>query len=673
MDYVENIKYEILTPYGWCDFKGINRKGQDKLFLIQSGEEIVTATTNHTFYIGGKKKKVCDLVPNIDKIDGCSDVISNIEYERTDDVFDVINVDNEKNMFIVNRCWHTKNCMDEFAFVPKAVADAFWAANYPTISASTDSKIIIVSCVTGETYVYTNKGIRQLNDFIDNDKQGSYFVNPYSILGKNKCNDGSIIVNNGKSETRIIKTTTSQLEGSLEHKLFACKNGIYDWYKLSELCEGDYVSIQYGMNIWGNDDTIDFKSNDYLTQYNNKMFIRKFQKDKCLNIEKITPDLAYFLGLYIAEGNAYKHGVTITCGDDITDILNKLEFKYYCKDNMHYRISNTSLSKLLQHIGFDITKHAKDKEIPLKLMSMSKDNICSMLSGIFDGDGYSRSDRGTIGISLSSKKLINQIKFLLLNIGCLTSYFEGITKPTKKINVSSNYYRLELSNTSSDVFYNKIGFRFKRKQNNLHKLGKCGKEKVDIVPFSYRIISKHRDKLKKHIPSINRKCEVEHLSRRLMIKIKNILKNSVIDEKTKSLLQDCVSENIKWEKIKKIEKSQNTVYDFSLNNIKNDEWCHSVIYNGYIGHQTPNGMFNSFHTLYSHAERGDNEFIHYKATWVDVPGRDQAWAENQRRNLGNTKFAQEYNCISGDTYIKVFDTVDNMEKVIKIEELYDLL
>jgi len=39
--------------------------------------------------------------------------------------------------------------MDEFAFVPKGQANAFWAANYPTISASKESKIIIISTPNG--------------------------------------------------------------------------------------------------------------------------------------------------------------------------------------------------------------------------------------------------------------------------------------------------------------------------------------------------------------------------------------------------------------------------------------------------------------------------------------------------------------------------------------------
>jgi hypothetical protein len=43
------------------------------------------------------------------------------------------------------------NCLvcDEFAFVPGNQAEEFWAANYPTISASTKSKIIIISTPNG--------------------------------------------------------------------------------------------------------------------------------------------------------------------------------------------------------------------------------------------------------------------------------------------------------------------------------------------------------------------------------------------------------------------------------------------------------------------------------------------------------------------------------------------
>jgi hypothetical protein len=58
---------------------------------------------------------------------------------------------------------------------------------------------------------------------------------------------------------------------------------------------------------------------------------------------------------------------------------------------------------------------------------------------------------------------------------------------------------------------------------------------------------------------------------------------------------------------------------------------------------TPNGMFNIFHRLYSQAEHNLNTFVHTKITWKQVPGRDKEWADEQLKNLGKQKFAQEFN------------------------------
>ena len=58
---------------------------------------------------------------------------------------------------------------------------------------------------------------------------------------------------------------------------------------------------------------------------------------------------------------------------------------------------------------------------------------------------------------------------------------------------------------------------------------------------------------------------------------------------------------------------------------------------------TPNGLFNIFHRIYSQSEAGLNTFKHKKVTWSDVPGRDIEWAEEQVKNLGKIKFAQEFN------------------------------
>jgi hypothetical protein len=58
---------------------------------------------------------------------------------------------------------------------------------------------------------------------------------------------------------------------------------------------------------------------------------------------------------------------------------------------------------------------------------------------------------------------------------------------------------------------------------------------------------------------------------------------------------------------------------------------------------TPNGM-NHFYRMWTEAVEGQNGFKHVEANWRQVPGRDQVWADEQLRVLGEQKFMQEMEC-----------------------------
>jgi len=58
---------------------------------------------------------------------------------------------------------------------------------------------------------------------------------------------------------------------------------------------------------------------------------------------------------------------------------------------------------------------------------------------------------------------------------------------------------------------------------------------------------------------------------------------------------------------------------------------------------TPNGM-NHYYRMWTEATEGQNGFKYIEANWRQVPGRDQAWADDQRRILGEEKFLQEMEC-----------------------------
>lgn len=58
---------------------------------------------------------------------------------------------------------------------------------------------------------------------------------------------------------------------------------------------------------------------------------------------------------------------------------------------------------------------------------------------------------------------------------------------------------------------------------------------------------------------------------------------------------------------------------------------------------TPNGM-NLFYRYWTDAVNGRNLYKPIEAHWSVVPGRDEKWAEDQMKQLGQEKFDQEFGC-----------------------------
>jgi intein/homing endonuclease len=541
--------------------------------------------------------------------------------------------------------------LDEFAFVPNHIADDFFASVYPTISSGKSTKVIIVSCVTDDSFIMTPKGIREMSEFIDYEKPENpvigYETEDYQVYGHNGVKDGNILVNSGFHDTRIISSPSSFIECSLRHPWFVCDDGKYDWKRTSELTGKEYIAIEYGHDVW--DDNDEFPQID-LNKYRSTV--------KPFSLKKIDSNFAYLMGLYISEGSSnYGYnsnnekifrGITITCGDDISNVFKELELDYGCSDGLHYTVSSTVLCEVLQKLGFDLSKKAKEKEIPKRLFRMSRENIISLIRGIMDGDGSSQKNKGTIAIGLSSKKLITQIRAILNNFGILSTYYRSITPPTQRVKVSSVLHRIELNKTMSKKYYELIGFNLERKQfNECYLNNETTRDHHDIIPYSKNVIlslkNSHPDDYKKIIESrmlVGNYKNNNHFSRKFLLRYKPFLEslnNPVVNE-----LLEYVSENIKWEPIKKIENSQNKVYDFSLKET-GDKWCHSVLFNNILGSNTPKGM-NHFYRMWHDAERGKNEFVPTEVHWSDVPGRDENWKQQTIANTSESQWRAEHLC-----------------------------
>jgi hypothetical protein len=106
----------------------------------------------------------------------------------------------------------------------------------------------------------------------------------------------------------------------------------------------------------------------------------------------------------------------------------------------------------------------------------SRHVLISMLSGMFDGDGHSSRHNGTVGYSSASGRLIDQLRVLLANFGIITKTSLNTRLQRRPLDECANrlhpVYQLALSTINSCVFYDEIGFKTKRKQQQRSKLPK---------------------------------------------------------------------------------------------------------------------------------------------------------------------------------------------------------
>jgi hypothetical protein len=510
--------------------------------------------------------------------------------------------------------------VDEAAFIEGNRGEEFYTAAQPSLS--TGGKSILISCVTDDTFVLTPKGIREVADFVEYDKQGGYFTKEYEVYGYGKSRKSNIFHNNGFVDTKIIETKYSKLEGSNNHKLYAYseKNNSFGWYKLEELMVGDYVPIIYGHDVWGD--------NDACTDFNP---IENKKNKNIFRPKKITEDISYFMGLFLAEGSSYKFikngkhigtSITISCGDDVSHIFDKLGLNHSYDGEWHYSTGSKELGEFLEYMGFDLSLKAKNKVIPKRIFELSRKNIISFIKGFMDGDGYSRSDNGKVGLCSSSKRLVEQFRIMFMNLGVLCEYQEILMKPTERVKVHSMNYRLHVSDTNySKLYYDIIGFGFDRKEIKKQNLNnRLVRNTHDVIPMGADIIREVYRKSNKglkyfndngcHISHITKKSsKSKHISRELMLSFLDIVNEE----------NGLIKDNITWVKIKSIESNKNNTYDFSLPDSPEDFWCHSVLYNGILGHQTPNGHDPLYYVAYKNAKTGRNNFNIVEMRWFEDP------------------------------------------------------
>lgn len=271
----------------------------------------------------------------------------------------------------------------------------------------------MLKCLSKDSLVFTDKGIRRLDSFAQPDHPvGESREISVPLASSTGVETATHLYRSGLSKTKRIMTRRGFIqEGTCEHRLQVVNDdGVLVWKRHDELQIGDWVALQKGQNLWGQ---------DVVFQWTAK------RPKHALPIqvpEKMTPGLARWLGYLIAEGDVRPDGTVRFSNheDELRADYTRLTQHLFGITPRLYptvvQLNSVALADFLQHVGFKTG--AYNKEIPWAVLQSSRESVLEFLAGYFAGDGTVNLN-GRLSWTTASEQLSRQLQLVLLNLGVI--------------------------------------------------------------------------------------------------------------------------------------------------------------------------------------------------------------------------------------------------------------
>ncbi|MCD6540173.1 MAG: ATP-dependent zinc metalloprotease FtsH [Candidatus Omnitrophica bacterium] len=431
-------------------------------------------------------------------------------------------------------------------------------------------------CVVGDTFVFTNKGLLKIKEipkyfFVDKNnrlkgaKTVSFSANPFRQIEEDALYWYDL------DPTPTIKINTRlglTLEGTPEHPvLVLLNNGDLAFKKLEDIRESDLLAVKYGMQVFGNLNSIDTQT-------------------------------AYIMGLITGDGCSTVRGrISFSSKDkELIEVFGdffKERFGYKvkkCTERYDWAVYGQSVTDFFKERGLSFS-YAKEKEVPPDILLSCKEVIVNFLKGLFDADGSVERLRGVVSLSSASKRLIEQVSLCLLNLGIVNRVY---SRPKKK---SCLQFHLEISSDFLLPFCNQINFRVKSKRKKLERIIKKKRNtNNNLVYYQGANLKRIWDYLKRKEANpykragrsfykninryINGKRTPSFSALRRFLEKAELIEPSVKNLEEFIYLKRLLDNKIYFTSVVGIERSFGRVYDFTVKKV------HNFISNGFISHNT---------------------------------------------------------------------------------------
>jgi ribonucleoside-diphosphate reductase alpha chain len=276
----------------------------------------------------------------------------------------------------------------------------------------TTNTIAPTGCQKAETLIETDSGLFRLSEIIDVNGETWQDINLSVHQDKNTAisNKGFI---NGLASTKKIKLSSGiDLESTPNHQYKIIRNGVYEWCAAEDIKVGDIFPSK--INGYNNSLEADLVQPSYI---NSKTGVRA--KDLRFP-SKMTPELAFLLGCFYADGSVHKKGMRISQNPLDKEKIEKIVM--IIKDVFDYDaiVEEAHTCTEIYINSVKLLSYLKDNEIlkekslkvsvPKKIRESSKNSIREFINGYFMCDGcehgYGYIDTGSYQMAQDSAVLL---------------------------------------------------------------------------------------------------------------------------------------------------------------------------------------------------------------------------------------------------------------------------